>query len=206
MSTQPDDLLSVQAFRLTRLVRTIATSVALMVAVLVPSSYFFIAYRYEVSHLLIEARMQSTHISEYLTEDGTPLRTEAKKISKLLWSSSNPDGDRQYRIRDETGQLIIKAGQPLSPPTIMRAALLLADRTARNTRVGDQSASPVNSHSGSNRAGLRVGIPHPRHGLDGPIRIVRNAFERLAESERELKWRASALRPAIALNQSSSLL
>jgi len=188
MSTQTDDLLSVQAFRLTRLVRTIATSVALMVAVLVPSSYFFIAYRYEVSHLLIEARMQSTHISEYLTEDGTPLRAEAKKISKLLWSSGNPDGDRQYRIRDETGQLIIKAGQPLSSPTIMRAALLLADRTPLGILELEISLRPllirtlVATALGFAMASLiRVTV------WTGPIRIVRNAFERLAESERELK-------------------
>jgi signal transduction histidine kinase len=188
MSNETDQLLSAQALRLTRLVRTIATSAALVVAVLVPSSYFFIAYRYEVSHLLSEARMQSTHISEYLTEDAAPLQTEAEKISKLLWSSRNPDGDRQYSVHDATGQLIIKTGPPLSRPTIVRAALLLADRTPVGILQLEISLRPLLTRTlvattlGFALASLiRVTV------WTGPIRVVRNAFERLAESERELR-------------------
>ena len=187
MPDHADHLLSVEAFRLTRLVKTIATSVALVVAVLVPVSYFFGGYRYEASHLLTEATMRSAHISEYLAGDRMSLRSQADKIAHVL-SASQLNSVRIQRVIDDTGRLVVETGQAQSSPTIMRAALLFADGTPVGILELETSLTPliirtlVAATLGLALASLiRVTV------WTGPIRIVRNAFERLAESDRELR-------------------
>lgn len=187
MPDHVDHLLSVEAFRLTRLVKTIATSVALVVAILVPVSYFFVAYRYEASHLLTEATMQGTRISEYLAGGRVSLESQVGKIANAL-SVSQIDGVRTQRVIDDAGRLVVETGQAQPSPIIMRATLLFADGTPVGILEFETSLRPliirtlVAATLGLALASLiRVTV------WTVPIRIVRNAFERLAESDRELR-------------------
>jgi signal transduction histidine kinase len=180
--------LPAEALRVTRLIRSIAAGMALLVVVLVPLGYFIVAYRYEVNRLSSEAEHQVEHISEVLVSGDAPSRTSLPVMTEALSTGSNRESGDQYRLIDDEGTVVAAVGATLGSPVLVQRALIFADGKPVAILEAETSLRPLLLHTvAAALPGVLLALAILTVVWTVPSRIVRHAFERLADNERELR-------------------
>jgi hypothetical protein len=128
-----------EAARLVRLMHRLAWAVAALVTLLIPTSYFVVGYGYEARHLLTEASLQGTSLSQAGVGALETWRNDPETLAALLPLSADAHKDVAYRIIDEHGQVIAVIGFAQQDP-ILTAALLTRRRRCRAAGSAAQPA------------------------------------------------------------------
>ncbi len=160
---------------------------ALIVALLVPLSYFVVAYSYEARHLLTEAGIQGAALSRAGVGSIKAWRTDPASLKALLPATVDAHKDVLYRVIDETGVIVAEMGLPQPDPALMRGALLTFDDGAVALLEVERSLVPLLSRTAiAGAVGLFLGGAFLVAFWIVPARIIRRVFGRLGRSEGEL--------------------
>jgi len=176
-----------EAARLLRLVTWLAWAVAVIVAVLLPASYFVVGYSYEARHLLSEANLQGANLSR---AEGAPLdtwRRDPASVEALLPLSAEAHKDVLYRIIGEDGGVVAAIGFPQADPLLTRGALLTFDDGTVALLEVERSMMPLLYRTAiAAAAGLALAMAVLLVFWIVPARIIDRVFGRLALSEIDL--------------------
>lgn len=177
-----------EAARLLRLVTWIAWAVAIIVAALLPASYFVVGYSYEARHLLTEANLQGANLSRV---EGALLETWRKdpaSLEALLpLSAEAAHKDVLYRIIGEDGAVVAAIGFPQAEPILTRGALLTFDDGTVALLEVQRSITPLLYRTAIAAAvGLTLAVALLLIFWIVPARIIGRVFARLALSETDL--------------------
>jgi signal transduction histidine kinase len=176
-----------EAARLLRLVTWLAWAVAVIVAALLPASYFIVGYSYEARHLLTEAKLQGVDLSR---AEGAPLETWRKdpaSLQALLPLSGDAHKDVLYRIIGEDGSVVAVMGLAQADPILTRGALLTFDDGTVALLEVQRSMVPLLYRTGIAAAiGLTLAVVLLLIFWIVPARIIGRVFGRLALSETDL--------------------
>jgi signal transduction histidine kinase len=176
-----------EAARLARLMHRLAWAVAVIVALLLPASYFVVGYSYEARHLLTEASLQGASLSRAGDGALTAWRAHPETLAALLPLSADAHKDVAYRIIDEEGRIIAVIGFAQQDPILTRGALLTFDDGDVALLEVQRSLLPLLSRTVIAAAGgVALAAVLLLIFWLLPTRIIDRVFDRLARSEADL--------------------
>jgi signal transduction histidine kinase len=176
-----------QSSRIICVIAWLAGAIGMIVALLVPASYFIVGYSYEARHLVTEAALQGASLSRAGAASIDAWRANPAELQALLPVAADSHKDVMYSLFDETGAIVAEYGRVQQAPVIVRGALLTFDDGTLALLEVERSLMPLLLRTAiAGAAGLVLAGVLLVVAWRLPARVIRRVFDRLVRSEMAL--------------------
>lgn len=128
---------------LARILRWIAASIGLIVAVSLPLGYWLVVYSFVAEATANDAEGHAERVTQRINENPDLWRFEIPRLDAIVAPHHGPGGlPEKHDILDEHGALLSQGTQSLAPPILTRSAPLLDSGTVVGQFVTSRSLLP----------------------------------------------------------------
>lgn len=97
---------------------------AVAVALLLPFGFYAVGYGALEAATQMEADLKSEIVTPFISENPELWRFSSDRLTDMVQRSSHVTRDENLRVLDRRGEEVVKIGEPLAPPVMVRSAPL----------------------------------------------------------------------------------
>jgi len=194
MAAHPKGSVRLAAARIRRLVTVIVGMMAVLVLVVPPLGYLVVNYRYIAEEAGTHASTSAELLSRLIYGHGAAWRFETDRLEEIL-SRTYTHGDAIYQeVTGLNGRTIIRTGAPPAWPSITGQAAITESAWRVGTLEVVIGLRPTLVRTGLVALlSLLAALATLLAGRTLPLRMVEQAFQRLEESQAQLRLSQDAL-------------
>ena len=133
---------------LSRTIRLIAATVAIIVAVSLPLGYWLVVYSFAAEAAANDAESLAELVTKRINADPDLWRFEIPRLDAIAATHRDPDGlPEQHYILDERGAVLAQSAESILPPILTRSAPFFDSGTAVGRAVTSRSLRPPLQHT-----------------------------------------------------------
>lgn len=136
-------MLASQNTRVERLLRRIALSIGLLVALGVPAGYGIVAYLDQQAMQTVAARFSARQIALYAYVQGPTWRYSNHRVGEIVELFSAEDGSNRQHVRDDRGQEVVTIGPLQQSPVLRVSEPIIAGPNTVGSVVVESSLMPL---------------------------------------------------------------
>jgi diguanylate cyclase (GGDEF)-like protein len=187
---------------LQRLILILASTLSVLIALLVPSAYFFIAHQSLRSALEAQIEITITAVDGIILSNPQMWRYEEVRLLELFDRRAHDAVPQAWAIRDMSGQEIAKSREPLPLPVVSNTRNIYDAGTVAGSIVVSRSVRPLLYNTillAACSSGIAIILFFIFRAL--PLRIVNSAIRALEESEKKYRSLYQSMKEGMALHR-----